>query len=144
ISGAGSQLRSGVGSGLPAASACPGGLFGRGGALRGRAGCRGRPALLSALLRRGLVHTLAAARATFLAAAGHGVDRGPGAALGFSLGGASLLVAFLDVLGLAFLFLGVLGLLSTGHRSALLSGCVVREHLLSPSTRRTGRASALD
>ena len=67
---------------------------------------RGRRAL-PPLLRRAGVHGLAAARAALLAAAGFLVHRGPGAPLGLVRGDAALLVAFLDVLGLPFLLVGV-------------------------------------
>src|SRR5438132_34081 len=75
-------------------------------------GRRGLAALLAALVRRLRIHLLAAARAALLAAAGLFVHGGPGPALRLRLGRAAVLVASLDVLGLTFLLLGVLRLVS--------------------------------
>jgi hypothetical protein len=55
------------------------------------------------------------AAAGFFAAFVNLVDGCPGAALGFLHGQAAFFVPFLDVLGLAVLFVGVLGLIATGH-----------------------------
>ena len=46
-------------------------------------------------------------RAGLVAATAFLVDGGPGTALGFLLGNAAILVAFLDMLGLAFLLFGI-------------------------------------
>src|SRR5579862_5530546 len=54
-------------------------------------------------------------RARFLAAAIILVDGRPGAAFGFFFGNATLLVAFRDMVGLAFLFVGVFGLVAARH-----------------------------
>jgi hypothetical protein len=62
---------------------------------------------------------MASARAAFLAATGFFIDGGPGAAFGFLFGGATIFVAFLDVLGLAFLFAGITRLVSTRHDAFL-------------------------
>src|SRR3712207_7208219 len=48
----------------------------------------------------------------------HLVHRGPRVALGLVLGGAALLVAFLDVLGLPLLLFGVLRLVAARHRAS--------------------------
>jgi len=65
----------------------------------------------------GALFTLAAAGAAFLAAAGHLVDGGPGAPLGLVFWDAALFVAFLDVLGLALLLVGVARFVAAGHGS---------------------------
>jgi hypothetical protein len=70
---------------------------------------------LSALVRRRMTGVGAAAGARFLAAAVVLVDRGPGAPLGFFFRHAARLVAFGDVVGLAFLLVGVLWLVATRH-----------------------------
>src|SRR5687767_2921096 len=81
------------------------GRFLRGaGTRRGGSSGRRRAALASAFLGGRFVHLLSATRAArLLAAAGHLVDRGPRTAFRLVLGNAALLVAFLNVLGLAFL-----------------------------------------
>jgi len=58
---------------------------------------------------------LASARAALLAAARFLVDGCPGSPGGFLGGDAALLVAFFDVLGLAFLLAGVGALIASGH-----------------------------
>src|SRR5690606_31671783 len=54
-------------------------------------------------------------RAGLLAAAIVLVDGGPGAALGLLVGNAAILVAFLDMLGLALLLVGIGTLVALGH-----------------------------
>src|SRR5687768_16732948 len=72
----------------------------------------------SAAARRGDVGVgLAAARAGQIAAARFLVDGRPGAPFGVRLGNALLLIAFLDVLGLALLLVGVGALVAAGHGS---------------------------
>jgi hypothetical protein len=58
---------------------------------------------------------LAAAGARFVAAVGLLVHCGPGPTLGFVLRHATLLVALLDVLGLALLLVGIGVLITTRH-----------------------------
>jgi hypothetical protein len=53
--------------------------------------------------------------AGFLAAAAFLVDRRPGAAFGLLLGDAAVLIAFLDMFGLALLFVGVAALVAARH-----------------------------
>src|SRR5277367_1701756 len=86
-----------------------GGFLGRGRSLRG--GTRGRSftAELAAFMRRRVPGMSAAARPRFLAAAVILVDGRPGAPLGFLLRNATLLVALGDMVGLAFLLVGVFG-----------------------------------
>src|SRR3954469_5961051 len=60
----------------------------------------------------------AAARAALVAAAGFLVDGRPGAPLGFLRADAALLVAFLDMLGLAFLLVGVARFVTAGHAAS--------------------------
>jgi hypothetical protein len=48
----------------------------------------------------------------------NGVYSRPGAPLGFVLGSAAFLIAFLDVLGLPFLFVRVFGFVTTWHFSS--------------------------
>src|SRR3954470_18311699 len=87
----------------------------RRGLLRARAAGRrrarggGLAAAFAAFAAGGVVFGFAAAAAGFLAAVGFLVHGGPCAAFGFLLRRAAFLVAFLDVLGLAFLFAGVAG-----------------------------------
>src|SRR6266481_8138579 len=57
----------------------------------------------------------AAARAALVAAAGLLVDGRPCAPLGFLPADAAMLVAFLDVFGLAFLLVGVAGFVAARH-----------------------------
>jgi hypothetical protein len=71
-------------------------------ALRAAVG-RAAAAEAAALLRRGRIHLLAPARSAFLAAAGHLIDRRPGATLGLFLADAALLISFFDMLGLSLL-----------------------------------------
>src|SRR5581483_7536841 len=99
--------------------ACAGGLLGRARAGRGRTARRSAAADASALARGGVARRLAAARAALLAAAGLLVDRGPGAPLGLAPADAALLVAFLDVLGLALLLAGIARLIPAGHAHLL-------------------------
>src|SRR5436190_22396399 len=82
------------------------GLLARGAALGGT--LRGS-ALVAALLGGAFVLGLPAAATALLAAVVAGVDRRPGPAFGFLRGRAPFLVAFFDVLGLALLFVRVLG-----------------------------------
>src|SRR6516162_8899779 len=70
---------------------------------------------MTAFAGRRVILGLAAARAAFLPSVSFLVDRRPGATLGFILGHTALLVAFLDVFGLAFLFVGIAGLISARH-----------------------------
>src|SRR5262245_60916606 len=146
---AGSRRYNEAGS-AAAALAGGGGLLGRtrsggGGALGG-----GAPADAAALLGGRLVDALAAARPAFLAAAGHGVDGGPGAPLGFLLRHAAMLIALFDVLGLAFLLTGVFCLRSARHVSRSLAieprrlqrrsaarGSDKRDMAVSPRTKHT-------
>src|SRR5581483_148801 len=58
--------------------------------------------------------------ARFLATVMHRIDGGPGAALGFFLRDATLLVAFLDVLGLTLLFVCVFVFVASWHFLFLL------------------------
>ena len=71
---------------------------------------------LAAFVRGRVAGALAAAGAAgLLAAAVVLVDGCPGPALGLLLGHAALLVAFGDVIGLAFLLVGVFGLVAARH-----------------------------
>src|SRR5262249_55967226 len=63
---------------------------------------------------------LAAPAAGFIAAAGLLLDRCPGPADGRLLGHAALLIAFLDMLGLALLLVGVAALVAARHGAFLL------------------------
>src|SRR5690606_20948888 len=86
---------------------------------------RRRAALPAALARRRLAGLLAAAGPRLLAAAGRLVDRGPGATLRLFLADAALLVALLDVAGLALLLRGVARLVAARHdRSPLFGRCM--------------------
>jgi hypothetical protein len=82
--------------------------------------CRFPPADAAAALCGdvGVLH--AAARTALVAAAGLAVDRRPRAPFGFLLADAALLVAFLDVLGLALLLVGVSRFVSTRHDPLLM------------------------
>ena len=60
---------------------------------------------------------LPATRAALLAATGFLVHGGPSASRGFLTGRAALLIAFLDVFGLALLLAAVLGFASAWHES---------------------------
>src|SRR2546428_4859861 len=91
------------------------GLLRRGAAGGGRSGCRSLPAGLAAPPRGRMALGLAASGAALLAAAALLVDRGPGPAFRFLLGHAPGLVAFLDVLRLALLLVGVAGLVAPRH-----------------------------
>ena len=67
-----------------------------------------------------MVFRFAVAAATFLLAAFvYLVNGSPGAALGFFLRNSALFVPFFDMLGLPFLFVGVLALVTTRHRCIL-------------------------
>jgi hypothetical protein len=95
----------------------------------------------SALARRRLVHLLAAAgTAGLLSAASHIVDGGPGTALGFVLADTALLIAFLDVLGLAFLLAGVFRLVATGHGYLLRTGYEQPTSVSQQCSRNEARA----
>src|SRR5687768_9127979 len=85
-----------------------------GGGASARAGLAAS-ALAAAFAGRLLVDRLSSSGAGLLTAAGHLVDRSPGAALSFVLRYASLLVAFLDMLCLPLLLGGVSGFISTWH-----------------------------
>jgi hypothetical protein len=63
-----------------------------------------------------MVFHSAAAGTAPLSAVGHLVDGGPGAAFGFFGRQAAGFVAFLDVLGLALLFVGVTGFVAARHK----------------------------
>jgi hypothetical protein len=65
--------------------------------------------------------------ATLLAAVGLLVHGRPGTPLGFLFGNAAMLVAFLDVLGLALLLICITGLIAAWHRN-LLSGFTSNRH----------------
>jgi hypothetical protein len=54
-----------------------------------------------------MVLSLSTPRAGFLAAAAFLVDGGPGPALGFLVGNATILVAFFDMLCLTLLLIGI-------------------------------------
>src|SRR5688572_2775067 len=101
---------------VPVARAGLGGLA-RGGGARGlRARCRGAAALVAgALVDRAVVAAPVSPAAGLLPAVVDLVHRRPGAALGLVVGHAAALVALLDVLGLAFLLVGILRLVSTWH-----------------------------
>src|SRR5512144_912259 len=75
----------------------------------------GASAQTPAFARGGVADFLAATGAALLAAAGLLVDRRPGAPLGFIRRDAALLVAFLDVLRLAFLLVSVTRFVAAGH-----------------------------
>ncbi len=62
-----------------------------------------------------MVLVMAAAGAGFLAATALLVDGSPGAGLGLLLGNATVFVAFLNVLSLALLFVGIGGFVTLGH-----------------------------
>src|SRR5947209_1350035 len=106
--------------GSSSALAGPGRLLRGGRALGEGTRCRGGTPLATTLLRGRLVELLAAACTALLAAAGHFVHSGPGAPRRLFFRYAALLVALFNVLGLAFLFFCVLGLVSSWHLSALL------------------------
>jgi hypothetical protein len=63
-----------------------------------------------------MVFHSAAAGTAPLSAVGHLVDGGPGAAFGFFGRQTAGLVALLDVLGLALLFVGVTGFVAARHK----------------------------
>src|SRR3569623_939955 len=77
-------------------------------------------AVAATLARRGMVFLVAAARAGLLAAAALLVDRRPGAALGLLLRDAAVLIALLDMLGLALLLVGVAAHVAARHGTLLL------------------------
>lgn len=58
---------------------------------------------------------VAAAGTGFVAAAAFLVDSRPGTPFGFLLGDAAILVALLDMLGLAFLLVGIVGFVTFRH-----------------------------
>src|SRR6185503_7459991 len=94
---------------MPPALAGVGGFLGGAGAGGGGAVGGGFAPELAALVGGGVVGGLAAAAAPgVLAALVVLVDGGPGPALGFLPGNPALLVALLDVVGLALLLVGVL------------------------------------
>src|SRR6185312_10545753 len=99
-----------------------GGLAGRAGAGRGWAGGRGLSADASALARRRLVHALPFTGAALAAAAGHLVDRGPGAACRLAPGDAAVLVALFDLARLAPLLARVFRFVASRHRVSSI-GC---------------------
>src|ERR1041384_4647199 len=72
---------------------------------------------LTALFRGLLISFFAAAGTALLTAARFFIPRGPGAALSFLLGHASLLVAFFNVFSFTFLFVAVTAFVSFRHRS---------------------------
>src|SRR5690606_2786947 len=88
----------------------------------------------------------AAGAAGLLAAALVLVDGGPGAAFGLFLLHAALLVAFLDVLGLAFLLRRVFGLVALRHGAGLPGRRSVSERrrwmMFSDGRTRAYRATA--
>src|SRR5215469_4551034 len=92
-----------------------GGFLGRGRTRGSRAFGRRPTADPPALARRGVAFGMAAARAALLAAAALLVDGRPGAPFGLLFREAAAFVAFGDVVGLAFLLVGVLGLVAPGH-----------------------------
>src|SRR5690606_26459695 len=101
-------------------------FLGRGRPIGGTPAGRSLATLFTALMRSGVAGLRAATRARFLAAAIVLVHRRPGAALGFVLAHALFLVAFLDMLGLALLLVGIGGFIALGH-FCLLS-CKTRRH----------------
>jgi hypothetical protein len=95
----------------------------------------GSPTLVAAFLRGSLIHLLAPARTALLATAGHFVHRSPGTPLRLFFRYTVLLVSFLDVLGLAFLFCSIFGLVSSWHTLHPFSVCVPCEipmHVFNP------------
>jgi hypothetical protein len=80
---------------------------------------------VSAFARGRLVLGLAAAGAALLAAAGLLVDRGPGAASRLLGPNATILVALLDMSGLALLLGGVCRFRSSGHNAHSLVATVI-------------------
>src|SRR3954447_19018811 len=62
-----------------------------------------------------MVFPLAPAGAALLAAVGFLVDGRPGAPLSFVFGHASAFITLFDMFGLTLLFVGVTGLVATGH-----------------------------
>ena len=89
------------------------------GAFARRPSCRSGAADRSAFLRRSLVGLLAAAGAALLAAARHRVHGRPRTSCGFLLGDTAILVSLLDVLGPAFLLIGVRTFVTTWHDQVL-------------------------
>lgn len=105
-----------------------GGFFSGGGAGGGGAGSGGFAAFFATLFGGGLVGFFTAAGAGFFSTAAHFVFGGPGPTFGFFLGDAAFFVAFFDVLGLAFLFARVTGLVAAWHsgsfrRKTRVYGC---------------------
>src|SRR5665213_1181797 len=96
-----------------------GGFLGRGGSRRGRTRGRSLPARLAAFVRRRMAGVGAAARAGFLAAAVVFVDGRPSAPFGLLFRDATLFVAPGDMVGLAFLLVGVFGFVAPRHRVSL-------------------------
>src|SRR6185312_14623085 len=64
-----------------------------------------------------MVFGFAASGAGLLAAMSLGIDRRPGAALGLLFRDATVLIAFGDMIGLAFLLIGVFRFVAAGHGS---------------------------
>jgi len=73
-------------------------------------------------MRGGSISGLADTRAALLTAMILFVDGGPGAALSFLFGNATLFVAFLNVLGLALLLVRITGFVAARHGDLRLSG----------------------
>src|ERR1700730_2152282 len=97
-----------------------GSISGRAGAGGSRAARRCASAQLPALARRRVVFGLAAPGPALLAAMRLLVDGRPGAPRGLPCRDSTLLVAFLDVLGLAFLLVGVARFVAARHGSLLM------------------------
>src|SRR5690606_30445254 len=105
-------------TGEVACSAVPATAAGFPALLRGRAALRvalRRAALATTLAAGGVAFLAAAARAGLLAAARFLVHRRPGAALGLLVADAAILIAFLDMFGLALLLVGIAALVAAGH-----------------------------
>src|SRR5690348_8034459 len=87
-------------------------------------------ALAATATRWRFVGGLAASRAALLAAAGHGIDRGPGTTGRFFFTQATVLVALFDVLRLPLLLVGISRLVSSRHDRFLLSPLAGRQQAL--------------
>lgn len=90
------------------------GFFRRGASVRRRARRGGIATDLAASVSGGVAGVGASSGAGFLAATVVLVHGGPGPGFGFVFGNAAMLIALGDVVGFAFLFVGVLGLSPRG------------------------------
>jgi hypothetical protein len=93
----------------------PGRFLGCGRPGGGSARRRSRAAYSPTFFGGALIHRFSAPRTALLTAAGHLIDRRPGAPLRFILRNATLLIPLFNMLGLPFLFFRIFGFFSPRH-----------------------------